>query len=215
MKFYLLLGLLINLLNFASVSAFFSAFAMSDASRSKKREIYDIPGSGWVSPKWNWGSAAGTGHDAALICRRRWGSTDARKALVEALLNPKGVSDETLSSIESVDESRQPPFEEVKLVLGLAWQNGRWDGSDGGRGGYGDILSSMAAAKRYESDDEKINAERFVEDMVKRFDLIASSSEAKDAMRKIESDCGADIDAARRKCSGMVLNEMGFIKKGL
>ncbi len=44
MKFYLLLGLLINLLNFASVSAFFSAFAMSDASRSKKREIYDIPG---------------------------------------------------------------------------------------------------------------------------------------------------------------------------
>ena len=62
---------------------------------------------------------------------------------MEALLNPKDVSDETLSSIVSVDESRQPPFEEVKLVLGLAWQNGRWDGSDGGRGGYGDILVAI------------------------------------------------------------------------
>lgn len=125
------------------------------------------------------------------------------------------MSDKTLSSIELEDGIRQPSFEEVKLVLGLAWQNGRWDGSDGGLGGYGDILRSMVEAERYESGDEKVNAERLVQDMVKRFDLITSSSEAKDAMKQIETDCGTDVDAARRKCSGMVLTAMGFIEKGI
>eukprot|EP00984_Skeletonema_dohrnii_P029991 scaffold21033_cov71-Skeletonema_dohrnii-CCMP3373.AAC.1 len=95
-----------------------------------EKEIYNIPNSGWKSKQWNWGSASGTGHDAAMICRRRWDSREERQKLVQSLLDPV--------EFKASYPDSEVPFEEVKLVLGLAWQRGRWDGSDGGPGGYGE-----------------------------------------------------------------------------
>jgi hypothetical protein len=159
------------------------------------KEIYGIPNSGWTAKEWNWGSAMGTGHDCALICRRQYGSRQARAELVSDLLESKG-----------------PPFEEVKLVLGLAWQRGRWDGSDGGLGGYGDVLSEMAKAKRYEVGDKCDKL--LIADMKERYHLLNPTDADKEAMVTILDDID-DIDASRRKCSGLVLKSMGFIDSGL
>ena len=73
----------------------------------------------------------------------------------------------------------------------------------------------MAAAKRYESDDEDLNANNFFVDMKKRFHLISSSDEAMDEMNSLESVCGSDVDAMRRKCTALVLANMGFIENGI
>lgn len=116
--------------------------------------------------------------------------------------------------IENVDRMRDPPFEEVKLILGLTWQRGRWDGSDGGVEGYGKVLRNMAAAERYETEDEITNSIRLVQDMKERFHLIASQS-ALDEMHKL--DCSvenADVDGIRRKCAAWVLSEMNFVERG-
>ena len=173
-------------------------FALSSTaafSLNMSREIYGIPNSGWTSKEWHWGSAMGTGHDCALICRRQYDNRQSRAELVSSLLEGKG-----------------PPFEEVKLVLGLAWQRGRWDGSDGGRGGYGDVLSEMAKAKRYEvgSECDKL----LVQDMKERYHLLNPTDTDKDAMMSI-LDGAEDIDATKRRCSGLVLKSMGFIDSGL
>jgi hypothetical protein len=106
-------------------------------NKNNKGELYGIPNSGWTNPQWNWGYARGTGHDCAAICRTRYQTRASRETLVQQLLL----------------NHEEPPttnIEEVKLVLALAWQKGRWDGSDGGRGGYGDVLAYMAQAERYE-----------------------------------------------------------------
>lgn len=184
--------------------------------------MYNIPGSGWTSPKWNWGSAIGTGHDCAMICRDKYKSESARVELVENLLKPSPLDDNKdarMSLVVKDDISlRDPAFEEVKLILGLAWQNGRWDGSDGGFGGYGEVLREMARADRYEGGiDAKVCANcnhYFVHDIYARFHLIASEEDVKE-MQKIIQESEDDIDACRRKCAGMVLNAMGFIEKGL
>lgn len=171
-------------------------------SGGNQGEIYNIPGSGWKSPSWNWGYGQGTGHDCAMICRKRWASREDRKDLLLKLTNP------------TTDENREPNFEEVKLILGLAFQNGRWDRSDGGRGGYGEVLAIMANADRYESDDEDTNATLFSKDLMERFNLIASI-DAMDEMNQVEQICGDDVDLMRRKCSALVLSQMGFVDKGL
>lgn len=103
-------------------------------------------------------------------------------------------------------------FEEIKLVLGLAWQRGRWDGSDGGPGGYGDVLREMANANRYEvgNDCDKL----LVQDMQERYHLLDPIDTDKEAMMSVLEDTG-NIDAARRKCSGLVLKSMGFVENGL
>lgn len=176
--------------------------------------ICTITGSGWKSPSWNWGFANGTGHDCAMICRKRWGSRENRKALLDMLWSPKEVKDCHLLNIEEVDRMRDPPFEEVKLILGLTWQRGRWDGSDGGVEGYGEVLRNMAAAKRYETENEISNSILLVDDMKERFHLIASES-ALDEMQKLDCsvDC-ADVDGIRRKCAAWVLSEMNFVERG-
>lgn len=114
-------------------------------------------------------------------------------------------------------ESREPKnFEEVRLVLGLIFQNGRRDGSDGGNGGYGDVLRYMAEAKRYEEGSEQESSLRFIEDMHDRFEFLAdtTSSELRE-MRTLFDDATNDVDYARRKCSGLVLEQMSFVDKGL
>jgi hypothetical protein len=158
------------------------------------------------SPTWNWGYAVGTGHDCAAICRREYSTVEKRKELVANLLEP-----------DENPEMRQPKnFEEVKLVLALAWQRGRWDGSDGGAGGYGEVLKHMAEAKRYEDGSEDECSRLFVQDMQDRFDLLVDtvSLELRE-MRALLDDSNDDMDYACRKCSGLVLEAMGFIDRGL
>lgn len=112
--------------------------------------------------------------------------------------------------------ARQPEnFEEIKLVLALAWQRGRWDGSDGGPGGYGEVLAAMAAAARYEIGSPQECSRRLVEDMRSRLPLLDPETEDLDCMEKLFDDCGHDIDLARRRCSGLVLKAMGFVDGGL
>jgi len=115
------------------------------------------------------------------------------------------------------DPSQRVPhnFEEVKLILGLAWQNGRWDGSDGGVGGYGDVLNYMAAAQRYGVGCEEECAKRFVGDMNDRFELLADNTSMELPKMRALLDDTSDMDAARRKASGLVLEAMGFVDKGL
>lgn len=166
-------------------------------SMNSSKTIYGIPNSGWTSPAWNWGYASGTGHDCAAISRQNYSTRQAREKLVQDL-------------IAAGPEPQN--FEEVKLVLGLALQNGRWDGSDGGRGGYGEVLSQMAAAKRYELGSEEECAKKFVQDMQARFHLL---SPAADDQSLMDEQLGEpDMDAARRRCSGLVLKAMGFIQNG-
>ncbi|EED95118.1 predicted protein [Thalassiosira pseudonana CCMP1335] len=181
-------------------------------SIEETKTIYDIPNSGWSSNAWNWGSAIGTGHDCAMICRRRWSSRKDREALVSSLLNPQAAKVEV-------------PFEEVKLILGLVWQNGRWDGSDGGPNGYAEVLSTMAAARRYEvKDNEVLSALNFIEDVRDHYYTISRSKEDLDHMKSVAHEVtqyhhhmvgSEDVFRVRRVCAGMVLNAMNFVGKGI
>ena len=118
------------------------------------------------------------------------------------------------NSVDSV------PFEEVKLVLALSWQKGRWTGSDGGVGGYGEVLALMADADRYEYPDPMACSKNLVHDMADRFPLIAATDESVLMMQQLsscilEADAYEKVDEVRRKCAGMVLKAMGFIESGL
>jgi len=171
--------------------------------------LYGIPNSSWTSPEWNWGYASGTGHDCAAICRRKFASRGARADFVASLLDPAS------SSTSCSPEQSSLAFEEVKLVLGLAIQRGRWDGSDGGPGGYGDVLAAMADARRYETDGtEESRMVNFVNDMKARYRLLNPSEEDMEAMESVDVGIENGVNAAR-KCSGLVLQSMGFIENGL
>lgn len=178
-----------------------------------EKEIYNIPNSGWKSKQWNWGYAQGTGHDCAAICRRRWDSRQDREKLVQSLLDPV--------EFKASYPDSEVPFEEIKLILGLAWQRGRWDGSDGGPGGYGEVLSIMVDARRYEDDDEVISALNFIEDVGKRFGTISRNAEELKRMKSIANDVRGkhaekeEVFMDRREVAGMVLDAMGFIQTGL
>jgi len=176
--------------------------ALAAASPSQRKLIYGVPNSGWSSPQWNWGSAVGTGHDCAKICRQRYGSRPARQELVDQLLRVDS---------DNID------FEEIKLVLALAWQRGRWDGSDGGpNGGYGEVLQLMAQAQRYEEGDEIECSARLVQDMQARYHLLHPSSEQVQAMASLDYRDGdaSKIRTARNRCAGLVLQAMGFVENG-
>jgi len=169
----------------------------SALSSMHSKEIYGVPKSGWTSPEWRWGYGVGTGHDCAMICRQMYLTRESRENLVAELLEPK----------------KKTSFEEVKLVLGLAWQNGRWDGSDGGPGGYGEVLTLMAEAQRYENGSEESCSQLLVQDMNDRFHLLNPTTEQLEIMKSILSD--GDHDSARRRCAGLVLSAMEFIENGL
>lgn len=167
---------------------------------SVPKEIYGVPRSGWKSPYWNWGSAAGTGHDCALVCRRRYATRKARADLVVKL---------------QAGKPEPTNFEEVKLVLALAWQRGRWDGSDGGQGGYSEVLQAMAEAERYEQGSEEECARRLVQDIQARFALLDPSEDQLAAMKSVLSSEDAGAYLAQRRCSGLLLEQMDFIENGI
>lgn len=200
------LTILVWLLQTASVS---TAFSMTP--KQSGDHLYGIPNSGWRSPQWNWGSAVGTGHDCAAICRRQYATRPQRQELIQHLLKP------------AIPVSERIPlnFEEVKLVLALAWQRGRWDGSDGGRpGGYGEVLEIMAQAERYEIGTDQECSIRLVKDMCLRFPSLKPAVEQEKAVDALLSECSVssddcDYDRLRRQCSGLVLSAMGFIERGL
>ena len=171
------------------------------------KELYNIAGSGWASPRWNWGSAMGTGHDCAAICRQKYGHRKARQDWVDQLL-------------ESEDPFVENP-EELKLVLGLCFQNGRWDGSDGGRQGYAQVLSTLAQAERYEVEPVDVAYQNLVQDLVDRYPLVLDWLDPEDDERRVllETMNGClEIEnkvVAFQRATGLVLLTMGFIQKGL
>jgi len=160
--------------------------------------IYGIPDAGWSSPMWMWGYGQGTGHDCAMVCRQTYSTKESRGELVLELQEGGGPDN----------------FEEIKLVLGLAWQRGRRDGSDGGSGGYGDVLTMMSNC-RYEDGTEEYCSKLLVEDMKKRFSLLKPNKEDLEVMNGLIENNNDDLDVARRKCSSLVLGAMGFIDNGL
>lgn len=177
--------------------------------RSQK-EIYGVTGSGWTSPDWNWGSAQGTGHDCAAICRELYLTRQARQELVDGLLNSND------NDNNGADNDRPQSVEEIKLILALEWQRGRWDGSDGGKGGYGEVLSQMAAAQRYEDGSFDECLRRLVEDMAdpSRFRRLPGAT--KEQVQQIEVCISTDNpEEGFRRCSGLVLHAMGFVERGL
>lgn len=179
-----------------SSAAVFASSSLSMSSTTDKK-IYGVSNSGWKSSQWNWGSASGTGHDCAAICRRTYGTREARQELVTSLLSGEIAVD----------------FEEVKLTMALAWQNGRWDGSDGGPGGYGVVLQTMAQAKRYEEGSVEECARNLAQDMQAKFALLKPTKEQGTAMDRLNEDL-QDPVAARNRCSGLVLQAMGFVENG-
>lgn len=168
------------------------------STSSGDKTIYGVPNSGWTSPSWNWGYARGTGHDCASICREIYSNERSREVLVNDLLTASG----------------QPEnFEEVKLVLGLKFQSGKWDGTDGGVGGYGVVLTHLAEAQRYEVGSEEQCYKNFIKDMHARFHLLGPSPEDQALMdQQLEE---TNLDAARRRCSGLVLKATRFLEYGL
>jgi hypothetical protein len=137
----------------------------------------------------------------SMICRKKYSTQQQRFDLVSNLIK--------------MDLSDPANFEEVKLVLGLAFQNGRWDGSDGGRGGYGDVLLHLAEAIRYEDGSNSDCATTLVRDMTERFVLLKPTKEQINTMQSVWVDCNNDPNLAQRRCSGLVLQALGFVEKGL
>jgi hypothetical protein len=189
-------------------------------SKTNGRRLYGVSKSGWQSPVWNWGSAVGTGHDCAKICRQQYSSRSKRQELVHHLLSAEG----------TIDDIPQD-FEEVKLILALAWQRGRWDGTDGGKGGYSEVLQHLVTADRYEakdgSDSDLDWSRLWIYDIQQRYHTLKPSPEQIKSMQNIveivqlqtnsnaRSSCDDSvIYRARRQCSGLVLEAMGFIENG-
>ena len=180
---------------------------------SSYKSIYGISQSGWKSPKWNWGSAIGTGHDCAKICRQNYATPKLRQELISNLLNAQGNN-----------EDLPLDFEEVKLTMALAWQRGRWDGSDGGKGGYGEVLEHLVRAERYETGSELEWSERWIRDLACRFHLLQPPADHLWTMERMlneitlsnKEDHGdrSAVFLTRRRCSGLVLHAMGFIENG-
>ena len=79
----------------------------------------------------------------------------------------------------------------------------------------------MAAAKRYEEDDEVLSALNFIDDVSKRFSTISQNSDELNKMKSIAIDIREKHDATkeevfmtRRICAGMVLDNMGWVENG-
>mmetsp|Transcript_3515 Transcript_3515/g.7765 ORF Transcript_3515/g.7765 Transcript_3515/m.7765 type:complete len:197 (+) Transcript_3515:81-671(+) len=176
--------------------------AFSATPSNKERSLYGIPGSGWTSPSWNWGSPEGTGHDCAKICREQYATAQDRAQLIDNLL------------LEDTEAPRIPQdFEEVKLVLALVWQRYRNDSV--GNKSYGVLLDQMADGRFDEAGDDEACSKLLVQEMQKRFTYLQPDVQDKIIMNTLLYENGDDYDLTRRQCSGMVLKAMDFEDLGL
>ena len=103
----------------------------TDAGR---RHFEEEPPPSWGSPEWQWGSASGAAHDAALKLRDELGKPHRRSAFVTYAKN---------GSADVVD---------LKLALALTCQSARNGGYDAPDGRWEALMEEMAAVK-YESDN--------------------------------------------------------------
>ena len=218
----------------------------SNSSNSNNhKEIYGIPDSGWSSPHWKWGEATGTGHACAVLCRRQYRTPESRRDLIANLVMTKEeirggtttttADDDVVSEAAAAAAAQRSPanFEEVKLILALAWQKALQNGHGGGGGGgelrpYGEILDAMVQAERYENkavagsgperdddDDDKNNSLLLVQDMQKRYFFLTPEVDDKIRMNLLLYDGEEDWDWIRRRCSGLVLRALDFEANGL
>ena len=199
--YFIILGIVAHL----TICDAFTSFAKSLNRQSfllmTSKELYGIDGASWTSSKWNWGYAVGTGHDCAAICRRKFETRDSREEWIRNIA------------------CGEICIEEIKLVLALAWQKGRWDGSDGGEGGYGEVLEEMIKGF-YDTKDEEENARMMIIDLASRYPFISESSSELDVMEKIanqaiEVENMETLESLRFECCEMVLKAMGFVERGL
>jgi hypothetical protein len=71
----------------------------------------------------------------------------------------------------------------------------------------------MAKAKRYEVGAEC--SKLLVQDMEQRFQLLDPSGKEVELMQSAVEAIDSNVELARRRCAGLVLNSMGFVDGGL
>ena len=142
-------------------------------NRNDSSEIFGIKAS-WSSVDWNWGSPSGLGHDCALKCRQKFATKEQRRELVNSLLHA------------DTDTQVLANFEDVKLVLALAWQRGRKFDPD--MEAFGQMLDEMAEL-RYEngassgSDGNNMDGDKLlVQDMQKRYIWLKPGEQIEEAL---------------------------------
>ena len=147
------------------------------------------------------------GHDCAMICRNKWSNIQSRKELIQSLIRGD----------EKIYDFDPEWLDELKLILGLCWQRGRRDGSDGGIGGYSEVLDNLSGCQ-YETfvpcDDGVASKRNFLNDMRTRFELIAKSQEYIGLVMDLSEE-EDDLDISVKICSGAVLDSMNFIEWGI
>ena len=95
-----------------------------------------LPPDPWVSPNWNWGSARGDAHDAARVVRDVLNeSPERRRGWITAM-------------VQSTPQDDAVPWEEVKLVMALAFQLSGHRRAEVCKSGNGTWLEVMAMLSR-------------------------------------------------------------------
>ncbi len=95
-----------------------------------------LPPEPWTSPNWNWGSARGDAHDAARVVRGVLNESPSRRR------------DWITAMVQSTPSDDAVPWEEVKLVMALAFQLSGHRRAEGCRSGNGTWLEVMAMMQR-------------------------------------------------------------------
>ena len=169
-----------------------------------------LPPEPWTSPKWNWGSARGDAHDAARVVRGVLNESPSRRR------------DWITAMVQSTPSDDAVPWEEVKLVMALAFQlsghrraevcrsgNGTWlevmammqrgyfEGGMTGRDGGGDLALAMELEARLTPDGKNL---------LRDAKAAASASGAPAAWVH---------DAVRRSAAMAVLLELQFLEVGI
>ena len=138
--------------------------------------------SGFSDPNWNWGSANGTGHDAAMAIRRSLGTNDRRKEFMRNLLD----NSETIS------------VDDMKLALALRFQRASYEGIAGGKEGNR-IMTNMAALKYENADGEA----KLLLDLNALIEIISESSTS-------NVSCSLLRPAAAQVLDGMRFGDVGI-----
>ena len=95
-----------------------------------------LPPEPWTSPNWNWGSARGDAHDAARVVRGVLNESPSRRR------------DWITAMVQSTPSDDAVPWEEVKLVMALAFQLSGHRRAEVCRSGNGTWLEVMAMMQR-------------------------------------------------------------------